>query len=112
MTEFVNLKVGMPTYLWKFLHQKVHFTKNPFQKIINERGSITPDMALRLSRAFETTPVFWLNLQKNYDLWQAETHSKEWKKVTPIPQQIFHAKGLQNSEQVVYLLGELQLFID
>jgi addiction module HigA family antidote len=39
-------------------------------KIINERGFITPDMALRLSRAFDTTPDLWMNLQQNYDLWQ------------------------------------------
>lgn len=48
-------------------------------KIINERGSITPEMALRLSRAFDTTPDLWRNLQKNYDLWQAEncpTHER------------------------------------
>ena len=37
-------------------------------KIINAKGSITPDMALRLSRVFDTTPNLWLNLQKNYDL--------------------------------------------
>ncbi|PLX47104.1 MAG: addiction module antidote protein, HigA family [Desulfobulbaceae bacterium] len=34
-------------------------------------GAVTPDMALRLSRAFDTTPEMWLNLQKNYDLWHA-----------------------------------------
>lgn len=60
-------------------------------KIINQRGSITPDMALRLSRAFETTPDFWLNLQKNFDLWQAETESQEWKKVKPLPRSLLHA---------------------
>ena len=37
--------------------------------IVNERKSITPDMALRLSRAFSTTPEVWLNMQKKYDLW-------------------------------------------
>lgn len=65
-------------------------SRKTLSKIINERGSITPDMALRLSRAFDTTPDFWLNLQKNYDLWQAETASKEWQKVKPIPPNILH----------------------
>lgn len=59
-------------------------SRKTLSKIINERGSITPDMALRLSRAFDTTPDFWLNLQKNYDLWQAEHTSNEWQKVKPI----------------------------
>jgi len=61
-------------------------SRKTLSKIINERGTITPDMALRLSRAFDTTPDLWLNLQKNYDLWQAETKSQEWKKVKPFPQ--------------------------
>ena len=36
--------------------------------IVRERRSITPDTALRLSRYFNTTPEFWLNLQSAYDL--------------------------------------------
>src|SRR4030042_406673 len=65
-------------------------SRKTLSKIINERGAITPDMALRLSRAFNTTPDFWLNLQKNYDLWQAENASKEWQKVKPFPQNMLH----------------------
>ena len=53
-------------------------------KIINERGSVTPDMALRLSRVFSTSPDLWMTLQKNYDLWHAAHDSKEWKSIKPI----------------------------
>jgi plasmid maintenance system antidote protein VapI len=56
-------------------------------------------MALRLSRAFDTTPDLWLNLQKNYDLWSAEKASKEWKKVKPIPIYLLHSKAEIISEQ-------------
>ena len=63
-------------------------SRKTLSKIINERGSITPDMSLRLSRAFDTSPDLWLNLQKNYDLWNAENASKEWQKVKPIKQSI------------------------
>jgi len=59
-------------------------SRKTLSKIINERGAITPDMALRLSRAFNTTPDFWLNLEKNYDLWQAEHSSNEWQRVKPL----------------------------
>jgi plasmid maintenance system antidote protein VapI len=41
-------------------------------------------MALRLSRAFKTTPELWLNLQRNYDLWHASHDSKDWQTVQPI----------------------------
>ncbi|MBN1931023.1 MAG: HigA family addiction module antidote protein [Desulfobacterales bacterium] len=74
-------------------------SRKTLSKIINERGAITPDMALRLSRAFDTTPNFWLNLQKNYDLWQAETASKEWQKVKPIPLHMLHSHVPLNSER-------------
>ena len=59
-------------------------SRKTLSKIINERGSITPGMALRLSRAFDTSADLWMNLQKNYDLWLAEHTSKEWQAVKPI----------------------------
>jgi antitoxin HigA-1 len=65
-------------------------SRKTLSKIINERGAVTPDMALRLSRAFDTTPELWLNLQKKFDLWQAETDSREWEKVKPFPQEKLH----------------------
>ncbi|RME41150.1 MAG: addiction module antidote protein, HigA family [Caldilineae bacterium] len=53
--------------------------------IVNERKSVTPEMALRLSRAFpNTTPEFWLNLQRNYDLWHAAHNSQTWQSVQPL----------------------------
>jgi addiction module HigA family antidote len=66
-------------------------SRKTLSKIINERGVITPDMALRLSRAFNTTPDFWLNLQKNYDLWQAEHSSNEWQRVKPLSPQLIRS---------------------
>jgi len=40
--------------------------------IINGRAGISPEMAVRLSIAFETSAESWLNQQSQYDLWQAE----------------------------------------
>ena len=52
---------------------------------VNEHKSVTPQIALRLSRAFpNTSPEFWLNLQKSYDLWHAARDSLEWQKVQPV----------------------------
>ena len=45
-------------------------------EIVNGKRGITPDTALRLSRLFGTTPEFWLNGQRNWDLWHA-LHSPE-----------------------------------
>jgi len=66
-------------------------SRKTLSKILNGRGGVTPDMALRLSRAFNTTADFWLNLQKNHDLWQAEHASKDWQRVRPLSSQLLHS---------------------
>ena len=66
-------------------------SRKTLSKIINERGSVTPEMALRLSRAFDTTPDLWMNLQKNYDLWNVEKESTSWRTVKPIPPKLLHS---------------------
>ena len=53
-------------------------SRKTLSKIINERGAVTPNMALRLSKAFNTTPQLWLNLQQSYDLWHTAHSSKDW----------------------------------
>ncbi|MCP4750027.1 MAG: HigA family addiction module antidote protein [Proteobacteria bacterium] len=58
--------------------------------IINERKSVTPEMALRLSKAFpNSTPESWANLQNSYDLWQAAHKTNDWKKVEPVPAYVY-----------------------
>lgn len=59
-------------------------SRKTLSKIINGKGSVTPDMALRLSKAFNTTPELWLNLQRNYDLWRAAHDSNEWQLVKAV----------------------------
>jgi antitoxin HigA-1 len=76
----------------KDMAEALGVSRKTLSKIINERGAITPDMALRLSRAFDTTPDLWLNLQKNYDLWHAETESQDWKKIRPFPKSALHGR--------------------
>lgn len=66
-------------------------SRKTLSKIINEKASITPEMALRLARAFDTTPELWINLQMNYELWEAENISNNWKKVKPISLRQIHA---------------------
>ncbi len=65
-------------------------SRKTLSKIVNERGSITPEMSLRLSRAFGTTPELWLNLQTHFDLWLATNTSKSWQIVKPISSELLH----------------------
>ena len=75
----------------KDMSSNLGISRKTLSKIINERGSITPGMALRLSRAFDTTPDLWMNLQKHYDLWQAEHSSNSWQTVKPISPRLLHS---------------------
>lgn len=45
-------------------------TRPTISKLINGRASLSPEMAIRLAKAFGSTPDFWLRLQLNYDLAQ------------------------------------------
>jgi len=40
-------------------------------EIVNKRRNVTADSALAFGEALKTGPEFWLNLQKNWDLWHA-----------------------------------------
>ena len=44
---------------------KLGVSRKTLPKIANEHASATPDMALRLSQAFNKNPELWLNLQRN-----------------------------------------------
>lgn len=59
-------------------------SRKTISKIINERGDVTPEMALRLARTFGTSPELWINLQMNHDLWHASHDSKMWQKARVI----------------------------
>jgi len=59
-------------------------SRQKLSSLINAKGSISPDMALRLSRAFDTSPELWMRLQENYNLWYARRHSSEWRRVQKI----------------------------
>ena len=48
---------------------------NRITAILNGQRGVTADTALRLARYFGTTPEFWLNLQKTYELRAAELES-------------------------------------
>lgn len=47
--------------------------------LLNGHAGISPDMAIRLSKAFGRSPESWLQLQLQYDLWDAEQRSEKIK---------------------------------
>lgn len=53
-------------------------SRKTLSKVLNGRGAITPEMALRLELAFaKPSAEHWLRLQNAYDLWQFRNHQDE-----------------------------------
>lgn len=51
-------------------------------RLLNGTSGVSAEMALKLSEALRTSPELWLNLQTQYDLWQASRNRR--KKVMPL----------------------------
>lgn len=47
-------------------------TRRTLDKLVNGKAGISPEMSIRLSKAFGSSPEMWLGLQMEYDLAQAE----------------------------------------
>ncbi len=48
----------------------LNISRKTLSKVLNARGSVTPEMALRLELAFKKPSAdHWLRLQNAYDLW-------------------------------------------
>jgi addiction module HigA family antidote len=46
-------------------------SRRGINELLREHRSVTPDLAHRLARVFNTTPEFWLRLQEAVDIWDA-----------------------------------------
>ena len=81
LEEFL-LPLGISQYR---LAQAIGVPPRRINEIVHGKRAISPDTALRLSRAFGTSDRFWMNLQIRYDLdTQLEAHRDELDKITPL----------------------------
>ena len=53
------------------LAAKLQVAPSTLNRILTGRSSVSPEMALRLSKALGRTAESWLAMQYNHDLWQA-----------------------------------------
>ena len=65
------------------LARRLKVPTNRITEILNGRRAVTGDTALRLGHFFGTSPEFWLNLQKLYELRLAE--HKSWETIKDLP---------------------------
>jgi len=58
--------------------QHLNVSRKTLSKVLNGRGAITPEMALRLELTFgKPSADHWLRLQNAYDLWQSRQHEAD-----------------------------------
>jgi addiction module HigA family antidote len=67
------------------LAQAIGVPPRRINEIVHGKRSISPDTALRLSSAFGTSDLYWMNLQTRYDLdVQLAAHREEFDKIGPL----------------------------
>ncbi len=54
------------------LAQNLGVAASTLNRVLNEVSAVSPEMALRLSKALGRTPESWLTMQLNFDLWQVK----------------------------------------
>ncbi|GAB3483030.1 HigA family addiction module antitoxin [Marinomonas epiphytica] len=71
--EFISDVYMQPFgYSCRFVAKQLDVSASTLNRILKGKSAITPEMALRLSKALGRTPESWLVMQDNYDLWQAK----------------------------------------
>ena len=60
----------------RYLAEQLDVAASTLNRIIKQQSGVSPEMALRLSKALGRTPESWLAMQDAYDLWQAKKRVK------------------------------------
>ena len=50
------------------LARRLGVPRTRIERLVKGATGMTPDTALRLARAFNTTPAYWMNMQTSYDM--------------------------------------------
>ncbi|MCY7297399.1 HigA family addiction module antitoxin [Alteromonas sp. a30] len=74
--EFIHDVYLEPTGVsCRYLAKKLDVASSTLNRILKGQSAISPEMALRLSKAIGRTPESWLAMQDNYDLWHAKQNT-------------------------------------
>ena len=73
--EFIyNVYLEPAGFSCRYLAKQLDVASSTLNRILKGQSAISPEMALRLSKAIGRTPESWLAMQANYDLWHARQH--------------------------------------
>lgn len=76
---------------------KLDVSRQSMSNFLNQKTGVSPEFAVKLAKAFRTTPDQWLDMQTQYDLWQVESNKS------------ISNKLLKNVQFVIPKVGELEL---
>ena len=75
--EFIQATYMEPFDLsCRYLAAKLNVAASTLNRVLKMQSGISPEMALRLSKALGRSPESWLLMQDAYDLWQAKKRVK------------------------------------
>ncbi len=60
----------------RYLAEKLDVSPSTLNRILKKQSGVSPEMALRLSKAIGRSPESWLSMQDAYDLWLAKKNVK------------------------------------
>lgn len=73
--EFIQTTYMEPFDLsCRYLASQLNVAASTLNRVLKTQSGVSPEMALRLSKALGRSPESWLSMQDAYDLWQAKKH--------------------------------------
>jgi addiction module HigA family antidote len=92
-----NRRTRKPTHLGELIHEDLlpetgisqtdlarlmGVSRRTISEVIHERRRLTPDIAFRLAKVFNSNSEMWLNMQQAVDLWEAnKKHGREYDQI-------------------------------
>lgn len=72
--EFIRATYMEPFGLsCRYLAERLDVAASTLNRVLKKQSGVSPEMALRLSKALGRSPESWLSMQDNYDLFEAKT---------------------------------------
>jgi antitoxin HigA-1 len=64
--------------------KRLGVTRKALSELLNEHAAMSPEMAVRVAHATNTTPERWLRMQLKLDLWKAQQNTPQVQKLKPV----------------------------
>lgn len=71
------------------LSRATSISRKHLSRLVHGHIRISPEVAMKLAAAFDTTPELWLNAQRNVDLYDAQQDLSEW-----APSEVFASESM------------------